>query len=235
MERWGWRDRGRDGDGGMNGEMGDGGMNGGIEGGRHRGMNGEMEGWKDRGRGGGMEGEMEKWRERWRDGGMEGWKEGWMKGWMARQMFAVALSPQGAGRLEIPVQTPLTPVARSGPANSSRGTVGTVSPAPASRGAAGTQGRVLHPRCRWGSPTQATAGGGTCSWWMPHWCLPPAISHFPHPVPPVRGPSFTTAAQTGGNWLGGMFNPVSSAFPSHSSTPAAGPARPAAPAGPWGG
>lgn len=214
-------------------------MNGGIEGGRHGGMNGEVEGWKDRGRGGGMEGEMEKWRERWRDGGMEGgmegWKEGWMKGWMARQMFAVALSPPGRWQAGDPGADPSHPGSPLRPCRQLPGHSGDSLSSSSTPGCCGHPGKGAAPQV----PVGFTHPGH--SWW---WHLqlvdapslpPPPISHFPHPVPPVRGPSFTTAAQTGGNWLGGMFNPVSSAFPSHSSTPAAGPARPAAPAGPWGG
>lgn len=81
------------------------------------------------------------------------------------------------------------------------------------------------------SPAQAMAGSGTCSWGMPHCCSP----HFPSPPaqhPPSTPsllPRFTTAPQNGGNWLGATFNPVPSAFPSHSPMRTVAPARPVAP------
>jgi len=60
----------------------------------------------------------------------------------------------------------------------------------------------------------------------PHFLSPPA--QHP-PSTPSLGPSFTAAPRTRGNWLGAVFNPVPSAFPSQGPMPAAGPARAAAP------
>lgn len=75
--------------------------------------------------------------------------EGMDRGWMDRQILALALSPSGHGRLEILVQillqTPLTPAATRGSADSPWGTVVTLDPALAPRGAADTQDKPLCP------------------------------------------------------------------------------------------
>lgn len=150
------------------------------------------------------------------EGEMEGWMEKWWGEWKGRCLLW--LSPrQGAGRLDIRVQTPLTPVAGSGPAHSPWGAAGMDTPASAPRGAVGTQGRVLCSEARGVHPPRpwlaAGPAAGGCPVAAPLFPSPPA----PHPPSnPSLGPSFTIAPQTGGNWLDAIFNPIPSAFPSRS-------------------
>lgn len=183
--------------------------------------------WRD----GGMDGGVEAWRERWRDGEMEGrmekWKDGGMEGEMKGKLDGQTDACSGslptrvlAGRTSL-----CRPLSPRQPAQALLPTPGVQR---------GWSLQLQHPRVlhvpRESCCTQVPGGlhlprpwlaAGPAAGGCPI-AAPPPPPHFPSPPaqhpPSTPGllPRFPTVPQNGGNWLGATFNPVPSAFPSHS-------------------